>query len=209
MPLLINGQPAEVGPNKQGWLTLRCPTTNAEVTFDELYTKVSAIVENHSGVHISNYWCDDVPIFQLNIISANDLKKLLRSKSQLQKQLQLTSKLSHMFKKTQVQLQSDIFLVLPSASDGDGQIVHVTLDNAEECMARWERSAVFTFQDIFQQWNEYSWRTEPTLGMLRRHGTMRYGYLTVDFLPPLQVQIVWLILLMSWMVLLQNGSLLV
>ena len=171
--LLINGQPAEVGPNEQGWLTLRCPNPNAEVTFDDLYTKVSATVEKCSGLHISNYWCDDVPVFQLNVSSADDLKKLLHSKSQLQKQFQLASKFSQMFKREpQVQLQSDVFLVLPSASGSDGQIVHVTLDNAVECMAQWERSAAFTFQDIFQQWNDHSWRTEPTMGMYFMYGTM-------------------------------------
>ena len=168
-PLLINGQPAQTGPNEQGWMTLRCPTTNAAVTFDDLYTEVSTAVKKYSGLHISNYWCDDVPIFQLNVNSANDLKKLLRSKCQFQKEL--TSKLSQMFKREpQVQLQSDIFLVLPSASGSDGQIVHVTLDNAAECMARWERSAAFTFQAIFQQWADYSWKTEPKLGMSIRHG---------------------------------------
>ena len=163
-PLFINGQPAQTGPNEEGWLTLRCPTTKVEVTFNNFYTDVSAGVEQCSGLHISNYWCDDVPVFQLNVSSADDLKKLLHSKSQLQKQL--ATKLSQMFKREpQVQLQSDIFLVLPSASGSDGQIVHVTLDNAAECMTRWERSAAFTFQDIFQQWNNHSWRTEPTLGM--------------------------------------------
>ena len=163
-PLLINGQPVQTGPNEEGWMALRCPTTKVEATFSDLYTEVSATVEKCSGLHISNYWCDDVPVFQLNVSSADDLKKLLHSKSQLQKQL--ISKLSKMFKKeAQVQLQSDIFLVLLSASNNDGQIVHVTLDNAVECVARWKRSAAFTFQDIFQQWNDQSPNTEPTLGM--------------------------------------------
>ena len=133
-PLLISGQPAQTGPNEQGWMTLTCPTAEVAVTFGDFYTEISASVKKYSGLHISNYWCDDVPVFQLSIGSVESLKKLLSSKSQLQKQL--ISKLSKMLKKTPVQLQSDIFLVLPSASDGDGQIVHVTLDNAEECMVR-------------------------------------------------------------------------
>ena len=180
--VVVNGQPAQIGPNEQGWLTLRCPTTNAAVTFNDLYAEVSAAVEKCSGIEITLYWCDNVPVFQLNVNSADDLKKLLRSKSQLQKQL--TTKLSQMFKKeAQVQLQSDIFLVLPSASGSDGQIVHVTLDNAAECMARWERSAAFTFQDIFQQWNDHSAKTEPTLGMSVEHDTKLlhcYSYTILD-----------------------------
>ena len=168
--VIIDEQPAQISPNEQGWLTLRCPTTNAAVTFDDLYTEMSAAVKKYSGLHTSNYWCDDCPVFQLNVSSTDSLKKLLRSKSQLQKQL--TSNLSRMLKKkSQVQLQSDVFFVLPNASDSDRQIVHVTLDNAAECMAWWERSAVFTFQAIFQQWNDHSWRTEPTMGMSLGYGT--------------------------------------
>ena len=168
--VLINGQPAQIAANEQGWMTLRCPTTDAAVTFSDFYTETSAAVKKYSGLHTSNYWCDDAPVFQLNVSSTDSLKKLLSSKSQLQKQL--TSNLSRMFKKeSQVQLQSDIFLVLPSASDSNGQIVYVTVDNAVECMSQWERSAMFTFQAIFQQWNNHSWRTEPTMGMSLGYGT--------------------------------------
>ena len=130
------------------------------VTFNDLCTEVSAAIEKCSGLHISNYWCDDVPIFQLDVTSADSLKKILHSKNQLQKQL--TTKLLQMLNKdTQVQL--DIFLVLPSASDKDGEIVQVTLDNAEECMTQWERRAAFALQAIG---NDHSWTTaaEPTLG---------------------------------------------
>ena len=64
----------------------------------------------------------------------------------------------------QVQLQPEVFLILPSASAGNGKIVHVTADNAAQSMAEWEGSAAFTFQDVFQQWNDHSRRNEPTLG---------------------------------------------
>ena len=128
-PLLISGHPAEIGPNDQGWLTLRCPTTSVAITFNDMCTEVSAAIEKCSGLHISNYWCDDVPIFQLDVTSADSLKTILHSRSQLQKQL--TTKLLQMFSKDSL-VQLDIFLVLPSASDKDGEIVQVTLDNAEE-----------------------------------------------------------------------------
>lgn len=167
-PLHISGHPAEIGPNDQGWLTLRCPTTSMAVTFNDLCTEVSVAVNKCSGLHISNYWCDDVPIFQLDITSTDSLKKILHSENQLQKQL--TTSLSQMFNKdTQVQLGLEIFLVLPSASDRDGEIVQVTLDNAEECMAQWERRAAFTLQAIG---NDHRWRAaaEPTLGTLVQHG---------------------------------------
>lgn len=96
-PVIINGQPAQVVSNKQGWLTLGCPTTNDAVTFDVLYTKVSAAVQKYIGIHICNYWCNDSPLFQLNVSSTDSLQKLLRSKSNVQKEL--TEQISKLFKK--------------------------------------------------------------------------------------------------------------
>ena len=122
-------------------------------------------MQKYNGIHISNYWGDDVPLFQLNVSSADSLQKLLKSKSNLQKDL--TQQISQLFKKrTQIQLQPQVFLILPSASGGKGKIVHVTADNAAQSMAEWEGSAAFTFQDVFQQWNDRSRENEPTLGQL-------------------------------------------
>ena len=160
--VLINGQPAQIGPNEQGWLTLRCPTTNAAVTFDDLYTKVSAAMRKYNDVDITNYWCDNTPLFQLNVSSTDSLQKLLKSRNKLQKDL--TEKISQMFRKSQVHLQPQVFLVLPSASGGNGKIVHVTAENAAQSMAEWEGSAAFTFQDVFQQWDHHFMKNEPTLG---------------------------------------------
>ena len=160
--VIINGQPAQIGPNEQGWLTLRCPTTNAAVTFDDLYTKVSAAMQKYNGVDITNYWCDNTPLFQLNVSSTDSLQKLLKSRNKLQKDL--TEKISQLFRKSQVQLQPQVFLVLPSASGGNGMIVHVTADNAAQSMAQWKGSAAFTFQDVFHQWEDHCMKNEPTLG---------------------------------------------
>ena len=161
--VIINGQPADIGPNEQGWLTLRCHTTSAAVTFDDLYTKVSAAMQKFSGIQITNFWCDAVPLFQLNVNSTVSLKKLLKSKGKLQREL--IEQISQLFKEeTQVQLQPEVFLVLPSASAGNGKIVHVTADNAAQSMAECEGSAAFTFQDVFQQWDDHARRNEPTLG---------------------------------------------
>ena len=162
---MINGQPAQIGPNEQGWLTLRCPTTNASITFDDLYTTISRTMQKYNGIQITNYWCDAVPLFQLNVSSTDSLRKLLKTKTKLQKEL--TEQISQLFKKdAQVHLQPQMFLILPSASGGSGKIVHVTADNAAQSMAEWEGSAAFTFQDVFQQWDDHSRRNEPTLGEL-------------------------------------------
>ena len=160
--VIINGQPAQIGPNEQGWLTLRCPTTNAAVTFDDLYTEVSTAMQKYNGVDITNYWCNNTPLFQLNVSSTDSLQKLLKSRNKLQKDL--TEKISQLFRKSQVQLQPQVFLVLPSASGGNGMIVHVTADNAAQSMSQWKGSAAFTFQDVFHQWDDHFMKNEPTLG---------------------------------------------
>lgn len=165
LSVIINGQPSQVGPNEQGWLTLRCPGTNTEVTFNDLYTCASTAIKNFGGIDISNYWCDDVPLFQLNISSADSLQKLVSTRCKLQGEL--TAQISQMFKtETQVQVQPKVFLILPSTFDTKGQIIHVLPDNAIQCIELWERSAAFTFQDVFQQWSDHIRRMEPILGQL-------------------------------------------
>ena len=160
--VIISGLPAEIALNEQGWLTLRCPTTKVSVTFHDLYSKVTAAMQKYNGIDICNYWCDDVPLFQLSVSSTDSLQKLLSSKNKFEKEL--AAQLSKSFKKTQVEVQPQVFLVLPSASGGSGKIVHVTADDAAQSMAEWEGSAAFTFQDVFQQWHDHSRRNEPTLG---------------------------------------------
>ena len=163
--MIINGQPAQIVPNKQGWLTLRCSKTNAAVTFDDFYTNITEVLKKYRGIEVSNYWCNDVPLFQLNISSTDSLQKLLNSKSRLQKEL--TAQISQLFEEgSHVQLQPQVFLILPGASYSEGKIVHVTPDNAVQSMMHWEGSAAFTFYDIFQQWSDHSRRNEPSLGEL-------------------------------------------
>ena len=163
--VIINGQPAQIVPNKQGWLTLRCSSTNAAVTFDEVYTKVTEVLHMFSGIEVSNYWCNDVPLFQLNVSSTDSLQKLLKSNSKLQKEL--TAQISQLFEKgSHVQLQPKVFLILPGVSSCNGKIIHVTPENAVQSMMHWEESAAFTFQDIFQQWNDHSRKNESSLGEL-------------------------------------------
>ena len=119
-------------------------------------------MQKYNDVDITNYWCDNTPLFQLNVSSTDSLQKLLKSRNKLQKDL--TEKISQLFRKSQVQLQPQVFLVLPSASGGSGMIVHVTADNAAQSMAQWKGSAAFTFQDVFQQWDDHCMKNEPTLG---------------------------------------------
>lgn len=157
--VIIDGQPAQI---EQGWLTFRSSTTKVAVTFYDLCAKVSAAMQKYS-IQITNYFCDDAPLFQLNVSSASHLQKLLDSMSKLQEEL--TTQISLLFKKkTQVHLLPQVYLILPSASNSNGKIIHVTADNAVQSMALWEGSAAFTFQDIFQQWNDYSSKNEPILG---------------------------------------------
>lgn len=164
LSVIINGQPALVYQNEQGWLALRCPSTNAAVTFSDLYTNVSTTIQEYSGIKISNYWCDHAPLFQLNISSSESLQKLVSTKCKLQRELAV--QISQMFKtETLVQVQPQVFLILPGAFNTKGQIIRVLPNNAVQCMALWERSAAFTFQDVFQQWSDHLRRTEPTLGM--------------------------------------------
>lgn len=87
MPVTINDQPAQVGTDDKGWLTLNCRYPKAEVTFDSLITDVNEVLQSHGLECISNYWCEEVPLFELKISSQGELKKLVDLEEKIQEEL--------------------------------------------------------------------------------------------------------------------------
>lgn len=87
VPVTINGQPVEIGCDEKGWLTLNCRYPEAEVTFDSLITDVNEVLQSRGMECISNYWCEEVPLFELKIYSQSELNKLLDLEKEIQEEL--------------------------------------------------------------------------------------------------------------------------
>ena len=87
--IAVNGQSAQVGVSEDGWLTLNCRQPQVGMTFDSLIWHVDGILHSH-GVHgVSQYWCEENPLFQLKMSRPDDLRKLFRLEKEIQKELAL------------------------------------------------------------------------------------------------------------------------
>ena len=89
LEVVINGQHACVEANRTGWLSLNCRNSKVGMTFDALVTDVNAVLQQH-GLHgVSNYWCEEVPLFELKISSYDDLNKLFDLEGEIKEELAL------------------------------------------------------------------------------------------------------------------------
>lgn len=159
--IVVNGQQAQVDVDENGWLTLNCRNPKVGVTFDTLVTDVNEILRQH-GLHgISNYWCEDVPLFELKGTSQNELQKLLSLEGEIQKELALKI---NMKMKTSLQhsatsgsppslhvlVQPQLYLLIPDYTHMDGKLIPITKTNISECMTLFGESMLFDFGAIFR-----------------------------------------------------------
>ena len=168
--IIVNGQQAQVGINEKGWLTLNSRNPNVGVTFDSLVTAVNEVLENHDLHGVSNYWCEDVPLFELKGTSQGELEKLLGLESEIREQLALKIN-THMKKLLQdsdsggtglaprlhVLVQAQLYLIVPDYPHLDGKPIQITKENFKECMALFGDGRLFDFGAVFR-----AWRTNPS-----------------------------------------------
>ena len=162
--ITVNGEPAQVGVDKQGWLTLYSRDQKFRVTFDSLVTDVNSVLQQH-GLHgVSNYWCEEVPLFELRGTSKGELKKLLGSKGIIWEEF--ASKINTRMR-TNLQNQESaanappdesihvivvpqLYLIIPDYDKMDGKPILVTSANFSECMTLFCKSYMFDFGAIFR-----------------------------------------------------------
>lgn len=85
-PLIMNGQPAQI-TTEDGYLTLSCRNPSVCITFDSLITEVDAVVKKYGLEGVSNYWFEEVPLFELQLSSPDGLRKFLRLQEKVQNNL--------------------------------------------------------------------------------------------------------------------------
>ena len=156
--LTINDQPAQISSDR-GHLTIGSRYPPVRITFDSLTTEVETIVQNYGLKGVSNYWCEDVPLFELKVPSHDNLKRLLRSEERVQKELE--SRITAML--TQQQQQSpepvepvavyadaEVYMLTPLPEGKDASITRVTSENLAKCTTEWRESEVFNFGALFR-----------------------------------------------------------
>ena len=151
VPVIINGQPAQVGIDDRGWLTLNSRYPGVGVTFDSLIHDVREVLQEQGAGDVSNFWCEEAPLFELKITTKNELRKLLTSekiKSKLASRIatRMIAQLpppDHCASPTSlhVQVQPQVRLLIPD-KESDGNAILINEDNLGECMAICKGSGV-------------------------------------------------------------------
>ena len=159
--VVINGQLAVVGADEKGWLTLNSRYPEVEVTFDSIVSDVNEILQSHGLEGVTNYWCEEVPLFEVKVSSQKDLKCLLKVVEKVKEELS-----SMIAKRMAAQLQSPdasapppglhvlvqphVYLLIPDSHNMDGRVIKVTKDNIASCIALCADGNVFNFGAFFR-----------------------------------------------------------
>ena len=159
--IVVNGQHTQVGVNEKGWLTLNCRNPNVGVTFDSLVTDVSEVLQQHGLPAVSNYWCEEVPLFELKGTSQNELQKLLNLEGKIREELALKinsrmkAQLEHSASAApppdlHVVVEPQLYLIIPDHTHMDGKPIRIENKNFAECMALFGESGLFDFGAVFR-----------------------------------------------------------
>ena len=113
-------------------------------------------MQNYGLKGVSNYWCEDVPLFELKVPSDDNLKRLLRSEERVQKELE--SRITAMLARQQQQspepvavyADSEVYMLTPLPESKDAYITRVTSENLAKCTTEWRKSEVFNFGALFR-----------------------------------------------------------
>ena len=127
VPLSIGGQPAQIIVSDDGHLAVGCRYPPVSITFDSLTTEVETIVKKYGVEGVSNYWCEDVALFELKLSSQDGLKSILRSEEKVQNEIKsrIASMLAQQHKSSDpvvVNAHTEMFMLTPRPEKKDARI---------------------------------------------------------------------------------------
>ena len=156
----INGQSAQVGYS-DGQLTLNCRYPSIGITFPSLSSKLEDVLKKYGVSHVANFWCEQVPLFQVHFSCESALRKFLCYRERVQNELSslLSAKLKDVQHKTTPKapphdiptaIEARLFLISPDTVKKDARVTAVTLENYSTCMTLWKESELFDFGSLFR-----------------------------------------------------------
>ena len=154
--IVVNGQKTQVDINEKGWLTLNCRHPKAAVTFDSLIRQVDATLQQHFIHGVSQYWCEEMPLFQLKVTGPDDLRKLFSLEEQIQEDIALkfNDSITTLLQSSNpeapppglsVMAKMEVFFLIPDNVNKDGKLIRVDKDNLLHCVDLLKESVVFDF----------------------------------------------------------------
>ena len=156
VPLSIGGQPAQITVSDDGHLVIACRYPPVSITFDSLTTEVDTIVKEYGVEGVSNYWCEDVPLFELKLSSQDGFKRFLHSQERVQNELasRIAAILAQQHKSSDpvaVSAPAEVYMLTPCPESKDARIVRVSSEkDLATCTTIWRESEVFSFGALFR-----------------------------------------------------------
>ena len=162
VPLMINKQLSAIGCSK-GMLTLNSRYPSLGITFDSLFNDVNAVVKNYGISAITNYWIEDVPLFELKYASPDGMAKFILSAEMVQNEIasRISEQLAkasgstsyHQYHHFPVVVHTEVFLITPDPASKDAELKLVTSKNLSTCIAIQKKSEVVNFGALFRRYN--------------------------------------------------------
>ena len=166
VPLIINGLPSAIDC-EDGMLTLNSRYHSIGITFDSLYNDVNAVVKKYGIKVITNCWCEDVPLFELQHSTPDGMDEFIRSAEMVQNEI--ASRISAQFVEKQgvsgastlqprfpVVAHTEVYLLTPDPTNKDANLVLVTQENLSNCLAMQKKREVFNFGELFRRYRQNS-----------------------------------------------------
>ncbi len=157
----ICGQQAVIEYSTSGELTLNCRNPSLSVPLPSISAKVEDIIKKYGVSHVGNFFCEDVPLYQVSFSSEYNLRKFLKVRPRVQSEL--ASLFSAVFSEVQAAVsptvpsqpvptavQTRLFLVSPDVLKKDARVANVTLENSSTCVTLWKESELFEFDSLFR-----------------------------------------------------------
>ena len=159
----MNGQPAQI-TSEDGHLTLSCRNPPVSITFDSLITEVDAVVKKCGLEGVSNYWCEEVPLFELKFSSQDGLRRFLRQQDKVQTELgsRIATALAKRQDPIEVCARTEVHMLTPRPEQKDAEVLLVASENLDSCFTIWRESEVFNFGALYRaiRTNSKAIRTE-------------------------------------------------
>lgn len=161
--VVINRQRAVVESDGKGWLTLKSRYPEVGVTFGSLVADISSILQSHGMEGVTKYYCEEVPLFEVQVSSQKDLKRLLELKEIIKKELSLKIA-AQMVAKLQssgasipppglhVLVYPDIYLLTMDSHQMGRSVTKVTKENLASCIALCSSSNHIDFEVLFREY---------------------------------------------------------
>ena len=160
VPLMINEQLSAIGCS-EGMLTLNSRYPSLGITFDSLFKDVNAVVKKYGISELTNYWIEDVPLFELKYSTPDGMKKFIRSAKMVQNEIasRISARLavasdftaSHEYSRLPVVVHTEVFLITPDPAGKDADLKLVTSETLSNCIAMHKKSEVFNFGELFRR----------------------------------------------------------